>query len=140
MLSQNRQKTEKGSGMSNIRKTSRSSSTSFQNNLYALAKGHVDPDVGKSPWDKAGSIRPAQTASHHSGDSIPNAAALSGADERYLPDRMVAERFGVQKQTIWRWAKTSPLFPKAIKFEGGTTRWRLSDLIAYERKVTGDIQ
>lgn len=123
--------------MSNIRKTPHTSHISIQNNPYALATGLVDPDVGE-PKDKAASNGPPPTEPHNNYVSPLNAAALCGTEERFLSDRMVAERYGVQKQTIWRWAKTSPLFPKPIKFEGGTTRWRLSDLIAYERQVMGD--
>lgn len=121
--------------MSNIRKTPHSSNISLQNNPYALATGLVDPDVGETPTDKAALSCPAPAETRNSYVSSPNIAALPAAEERFLTDRMVAGRYDVQKQTIWRWAKTSPLFPKPIKFEGGTTRWRLSDIIAYERQV-----
>ncbi len=56
-------------------------------------------------------------------------------DERYLCDRVVAARFGVSRQTVWRWAKSSARFPKPVVISPGTTRWLLSDLIAYELEL-----
>ncbi|MDI7862839.1 hypothetical protein MRS76_12810 [Rhizobiaceae bacterium n13] len=124
--------------MSNICKTLHSPSTSLQHNDYARASGVVDPDINESPWDTAETA--GRTSAEHQSTigSTPSAATvLSSASERFLSDRMVAERYGVSKQTIWRWSQGSSDFPKPIKFEGGTTRWLLSDLVAYERKVKG---
>ena len=61
-------------------------------------------------------------------------------DERYLCDRAVAARFGVSRQTVWRWAKSSAKFPKPVVISPGTTRWLLSDLIAYELELRGGPQ
>lgn len=52
----------------------------------------------------------------------------------FLSDKDVAQRYGVKKQTIWRWAKSSPTFPKPTKFQGTTTRWCLAELIEYDRQ------
>ena len=52
--------------------------------------------------------------------------------ERYLTVRDVAQRFAVSVQTVWRWAKERPEFPKPVELSLGTTRWRISDLIAFE--------
>ncbi|MNV88278.1 hypothetical protein D3C71_1824710 [compost metagenome] len=46
----------------------------------------------------------------------------------------MAQRYGVKKQTIWRWAKSSPTFPKPTKFQGTTTRWCLAELNEYDRQ------
>jgi len=52
----------------------------------------------------------------------------------FLSDKDVAHRYGVKKQTIWRWAKSSRTFPKPTKFQGTTTRWCLAELIEYDRQ------
>ena len=52
-------------------------------------------------------------------------------DERYLTVGEVAKRFGVSRPTIWRWAKAGG-FPSPFEVSSGTTRWRLSDLRAFE--------
>lgn len=58
--------------------------------------------------------------------------------ERYLTVRDVARRFAVSVQTVWRWAKERSEFPKPVELSPGTTRWRMSDLIAFERGLSGD--
>lgn len=58
--------------------------------------------------------------------------------ERYLTVRDVARRFAVSVQTVWRWAKERPQFPKPVELSPGTTRWRMSDLIGFERGLSGD--
>lgn len=54
------------------------------------------------------------------------------ADERYLSVQDVARRYAVSIQTIWRHTKHNPHFPKPIKILNGSTRWRLSDVLAFE--------
>lgn len=76
---------------------------------------------GAKPSKKQASSEPQQC-------SVP----LLPEDERYLCDRVVAARFGVSRQTVWRWAKGCARFPKPVVISPGTTRWLLSDLIAYE--------
>lgn len=50
----------------------------------------------------------------------------------YLSDRQLSERFGVSRTTPWRWAKTDPTFPKPITLSPGCTRWRLTEIEAWE--------
>lgn len=50
----------------------------------------------------------------------------------YLKDRQVAERYGVDRSTVWRWVRSEPTFPKAFKLSNGCARWRLADLEAWE--------
>ena len=50
----------------------------------------------------------------------------------YLSDAQIAFRYGVSRQTVWRWASNDPKFPTAIKFSAGCTRWKLSDLEEWE--------
>lgn len=60
--------------------------------------------------------------------------------ERYLSVRQVADRFAVSVQTVWRWKKDSVAFPKPVVLSPGTTRWRMSDLVAFERNFVGEAQ
>ena len=55
--------------------------------------------------------------------------------EIYLSDKLIAARYGVHRSTPWRWAKDDPTFPNPIKL-GGATRWRLSELKAWEAQLT----
>jgi len=50
----------------------------------------------------------------------------------FLSDSQIAKRYDVTRQTVWRWAANDPKFPNSIKFSAGCTRWRLSDIEAWE--------
>lgn len=50
----------------------------------------------------------------------------------YLSDAQIATRYGVSRQTVWRWTNNDPKFPSPIKLSAGTTRWKLSDLESWE--------
>ena len=62
----------------------------------------------------------------------PRIFAEEMANERYLQDVAVAERYSICRQTVWCWAAKEAL-PEPIRLSQGVTRWRLSDLIAHER-------
>ena len=49
----------------------------------------------------------------------------------FLSDSEVANRYGVTRQTIWRWATLGRLAPP-IKLGENCTRWRRSDVEAFE--------
>ncbi|WP_089886512.1 helix-turn-helix domain-containing protein [Citreimonas salinaria] len=49
----------------------------------------------------------------------------------YLTVHQVAERFGVSVDSIWRWKRAGE-FPPAIKLSAGVTRWKLSEVQAWE--------
>lgn len=51
----------------------------------------------------------------------------------FLKDTEVAVRYGVSRPTIWRWTKNGS-FPKPVKLGAGSTRWRASDLEAWENQ------
>lgn len=51
--------------------------------------------------------------------------------EQWLCDKLVAKRYGVGRVTPWRWAREGD-FPQPVKLGGKCTRWRLSDLEAWE--------
>lgn len=55
----------------------------------------------------------------------------------YMSDRQVAKRYSVSRGTPWRWAKTDPNFPKPVELTPGCTRWRLSELEAWELEKSG---
>lgn len=50
----------------------------------------------------------------------------------FLTDIQIGNRYGVTRQTVWRWAASNPNFPKPIKFSSGCTRWRLADVEQWE--------
>ena len=51
----------------------------------------------------------------------------------HLSDKAVAIRFEISRATVWRWVKENK-FPKPIKLSAGSTRWKLSDIEAWEAK------
>lgn len=53
--------------------------------------------------------------------------------EVYLTDLDLAARYGVHRSTPWRWQKAIPDFPKPVVLSPGCTRWRLSEIVAWER-------
>lgn len=50
----------------------------------------------------------------------------------FLTDKQAAERYGVNRVTIWRWRKTDPSFPAPVMLSPGCVRFRLADLEAWE--------
>lgn len=59
----------------------------------------------------------------------------TAANNLYLSVDQVALRFGVSKDTIWRWTRKGD-FPGALKLGGTTTRWRLADIEDWEAQLT----
>lgn len=56
----------------------------------------------------------------------------------YLTDRQAGERYSVHRNTIHRWARTSARgFPRPVKLGDNCTRWRLTDLEAWEAQQQG---
>ncbi|MBZ4023155.1 hypothetical protein CKO11_11870 [Rhodobacter sp. TJ_12] len=55
-------------------------------------------------------------------------------NEIYLTVNQVAERYGVSKDTIWRWKREGD-FPKGVKVGPNCTRWRQSEIIAHEASL-----
>lgn len=45
----------------------------------------------------------------------------------YVSDIQVANRFGVSRASIWRWAKIGD-FPKPVKLSPGCSRWKVEDV------------
>lgn len=59
---------------------------------------------------------------------------ISELEEVYLTDRQLAKRYGTSRELPWRWASQGK-FPKPVKLSERTTRWKLSDIIAWEKEV-----
>ncbi len=55
--------------------------------------------------------------------------------EMFLTDRQIAERYSVSRATVWRWVKEKRL-PAPARLGPATTRWRESDLKAFEQAAT----
>jgi len=54
------------------------------------------------------------------------------ASSIYLSDQQVANRYGLTRQTVWRWVRTDPNFPRPVKLTPGCTRFKLSEVEAWE--------
>lgn len=54
--------------------------------------------------------------------------------ETYLTDRQIGERFNVHHLTPRRWVREDPTFPRPVKLSPGCTRWKLSEIEAWEAK------
>lgn len=53
--------------------------------------------------------------------------------ETFLSDNDLAKRYGVSRQTVWRWHRDQPDFPRVVKLTPGCARWRLSEIEAWEK-------
>ncbi|WP_300271019.1 helix-turn-helix domain-containing protein [Halomonas sp.] len=57
-------------------------------------------------------------------------AIRAAVEERYLRDKDLAERYGVHRNSIWRWSAQGKLpAPVAI---AGSKRWKLTEIVAFE--------
>lgn len=50
----------------------------------------------------------------------------------YLSDVQLAARYSVVRQSIWRWARVDPKFPRPVEISPGTTRWAFAEILAWE--------
>ena len=66
----------------------------------------------------------------------PSKTICAKCQDVFLSVHDVANRYNVFPSTIWRWLETTSDFPSPLKLTPGTTRWRLSDLVSYEKKCT----
>jgi predicted DNA-binding transcriptional regulator AlpA len=69
-------------------------------------------------------------AHRHKDEAVPVAKSL--AEERYLSAQDLARRYTISVQTVWRDTKHNPDIPKPIKILNGSTRWRISEIMAFE--------
>ncbi|WP_397544216.1 helix-turn-helix transcriptional regulator [Roseovarius salis] len=52
--------------------------------------------------------------------------------ETFLRDTDCAARYSVSRNTWWRWQRERTDMPRPVRLSPGCTRWKLSDLIAWE--------
>ena len=52
----------------------------------------------------------------------------------YTSDVRLAERYQVDRATVWRWVKNGK-FPKPIKLSNCCTRWDLQEVEAHDAKL-----
>jgi len=52
--------------------------------------------------------------------------------ETYLTDRQLGTRWGVHHLTPRRWVREDATFPRPVKLSPGCTRWKLSEIEAWE--------
>ncbi|WP_374763257.1 helix-turn-helix transcriptional regulator [Yunchengibacter salinarum] len=58
---------------------------------------------------------------------------------QYLSDLQLADRFGVNRATVWRWVQAGH-FPRPVKLTEGCTRWRAADVERWEAdRAGGDV-
>ncbi|WP_428515456.1 helix-turn-helix transcriptional regulator [Roseovarius sp.] len=53
-------------------------------------------------------------------------------NDTFLSDADLAKRFGVSRQTVWRWHRSNLGFPRAVSLSPGCTRWKLTEIEAWE--------
>ncbi|SFO30433.1 transcriptional regulator, AlpA family [Roseovarius lutimaris] len=54
--------------------------------------------------------------------------------ETYLSDHHLSARYNVHRSTPWRWTNTDPTFPKPVKLSPQCSRWKLSEIEAWETR------
>lgn len=55
-------------------------------------------------------------------------------DEQYLTVKEVCQRLSIGKSTVWAWS-TENRFPKPVRLSSRCTRWRLSEIVVWERDM-----
>ena len=61
--------------------------------------------------------------------------SMTSSENLYLTVAQVAKRFGISADTVWRWTRDGE-FPKPWRMGPNTTRWKLSEVLDFEAKVT----
>ena len=56
----------------------------------------------------------------------------------YISDKELADRFRVSRQTVWRWHRADPSFPRSVLLSAGCTRWKLSEIESWEAAQTAN--
>ena len=61
--------------------------------------------------------------------------SMTSSENLYLTVAQVAKRFGISADTVWRWTRDGE-FPKPWRMGPNTTRWKLSEVLDFEAKLT----
>lgn len=68
---------------------------------------------------------------HTLSQAQPRGRNETAKPETFVSDQQLAARYGIHRTTPWRWISTRQ-FPKPVSLTPGCTRWRLSDIEAWE--------
>ena len=99
------------------------------NNRQVLAHDVPGSDRGRH-------VSSAQTKRLPEHKNNPDAGSdLERPPDRFLSVRHVSIRYGCSVATVWRWTRAGPPFPKPIKLSASCTRWRETDLLAFEASL-----
>lgn len=52
--------------------------------------------------------------------------------DTFLSDTDLADRYHISRNTVWRWHRERVDFPRAVKLSPNCTRWKLSEITAWE--------
>ena len=52
--------------------------------------------------------------------------------DTYLSDKDLSERYHITRNTVWRWHRERSDFPRSVKLSSNCTRWKLSNITAWE--------
>ena len=55
-------------------------------------------------------------------------------DEQFLTVKEVCQRLSIGKSTVWAWSMENR-FPKPVLLSARCTRWRLSEIVVWERDM-----
>lgn len=56
-------------------------------------------------------------------------------DEQFLTVKEVCQRLSIGKSTVWAWSMENK-FPKPVRLSTRCTRWRLSEIVLWERDMS----
>jgi predicted DNA-binding transcriptional regulator AlpA len=95
------------------------------------------PEVGRRQRERREVRRLGRKAQRNASPIQPQTVAAHAVSPQYLSVRELSARFNVGVATIWRWAAAGGVFPKPVQLSAGTTRWRLSEVQAFEEQLGG---
>lgn len=73
----------------------------------------------------------------HASSDLASALNAQQSQPVWLSDKQIAARYSAHRSTApWRWIKERG-FPKGVQFSPNCTRWRLSDVEAWEQSQGG---
>lgn len=88
-------------------------------------RGEVELPLGKSSLPKF--------SPDYKGLNLPAQQSMEiQMSDTYLTNRQIGERFNVHHLTPRRWVREDPTFPRPVKLSPGCTRWKLSEIEAWE--------
>jgi len=84
-------------------------------------------------------VKSAPSAAEPQAKVAPSNPADMALSDQYLSVKQVAKHYSVGVATVWRWLSAGDGFPAPIRLSAGTTRWRESDLLAFEVAKRADL-